>query len=156
MTDLKTLLARLTPREQILLTAAGALFIVIGVWTWVWQPITAQNALQKERIARYLTLISLARETQNTLPAQPAPCAQETALAPRITKSAETANIPLTRLDPEGTRLKLTVATTQYADVMQWIAALEATSCVTVSDVDMTRLTQPGQISVRMTLEDTQ
>ncbi|WP_281709344.1 type II secretion system protein GspM [Phaeobacter italicus] len=154
MNRLNTLLTRLTPREQLLLAAGAALITLLGTWSLVWQPIKAQNALQEDRIARYLTLISLARDTQEGMTTQPTICGEQTALAPRITKSAETANIPLSRLDPEGTRLRITVATARYSDAMQWIAALEATACVTVTAVEMIRLPEPGQVSIRMTLED--
>jgi general secretion pathway protein M len=75
-------------------------------------------------------------------------------LAPRITQSAEGAGIPLARLDPEGTRLRITVAKAGYNDLIEWIAALEATQNVRVVSVEMSRATEPGQVSLRLLLED--
>ncbi|MFC6589488.1 type II secretion system protein GspM [Sulfitobacter pacificus] len=87
----------------------------------------------------------------------PAPVALQadaTPLAPRITQSAEAAGIPLARLDPEGAQLRVTVAKVGYAEASAWIASLEARDGVRVLAIEMSRLTEPGQITLRMTLED--
>ncbi|GLQ29499.1 type II secretion system protein GspM [Sulfitobacter pacificus] len=146
--------AQLTLREQILLAGGATLLLVLGAWLYVWQPITMDRALQNSRIARYLSLIEIARRADTGTPPPVALQADATPLAPRITQSAEAAGIPLARLDPEGAQLRVTVAKVGYAEASAWIASLEARDGVRVLAIEMSRLTEPGQITLRMTLED--
>lgn len=149
-----TALSRLTLREKGLLAGGGVVLGILGLWMYVWQPLIEQRADQNDRIARYLSLIDIAREAPGTVQKPASACTDGAALGPRITNSAETAGIPLTRLDPEGARLRITVSSAGYADAMLWIAELEATACARALSVEMSRLTEPGQVSLRMTLED--
>jgi general secretion pathway protein M len=146
----------LTLREQVMVSGGGAILLVLGLWFYVWQPVAAEQRLQSERIARYLSILDIARTAQDGAPRQAVAVVNRTPLAPRITQSAEAAGIPLSRLDPEGARLRVTVAKVGYAEATGWIADLEATSGVRALSIDMARLTEPAQVSLRMTLEDAQ
>ncbi|MDF1727660.1 MAG: type II secretion system protein M [Sulfitobacter sp.] len=147
-------LAGLTPRERLLILGGGAILILLAVWFYVWQPVVQAQAAQSDRIARYLTLIDLARQNGEGAPVAPAPQVPDTPLAQRITQSGEAAGITLARLDPEGARLRITVAEAPYAELIAWIAALEAQSGVRALSVEMSRLTGPGMVSLRMMVEN--
>lgn len=147
-------LSRLTTREKRLLALGGAVLLIAGLWLYVWQPLAEARAMQEARIARYLAVLDITDRVSPTVPKEVSSCTDAGPLGPRITQSAETAGIPLARLDPEGARLRITVAETGYAEAMAWIAALEARSCARATSVEMARLTQPGQVSMRMTLEE--
>ncbi|KIN74989.1 general secretion pathway protein M [Sulfitobacter noctilucae] len=147
-------LASLTPRERVLILGGGTLLLVFAVWFYVWQPIAAAQNVQTERIARYLSVIDLAGQMGDPVTQVAATSAPDTPLAQRITRSGEAAGIALARLDPEGRRLRVTVAEAPYADLIGWIATLEAESGVRALSVEMSRLTGPGMVSLRMTVED--
>ncbi|MFA8386237.1 MAG: type II secretion system protein GspM [Pelagibaca sp.] len=149
-----TAFSRLTLREKWLLIAGGGGLLLLCLWLYIWQPVNDQRALQQDRIARYLSLIDIAGQTQDVTRPDLATCNDTSALGPRITRSAEASDIPLARLDPEGPRLRITVSNTGYAGAMSWISELEATTCTKVVAVEMVRLAEPGKISLRMTLED--
>lgn len=151
-----TTFKNLTPREQILLLGGGAVLIVIGIWLYVWQPLTAERAQQADRIARYLTIIEIAETADNTQPRAPVVASPTTSLAPRVTQSAEAAGIQIARLDPDDPRLRLTVVKASFVEITSWIAMLEANDGIRAVAVEMSRQTEPGQVSVRMTVEDTQ
>ncbi len=146
-------LAALTLRERLLLLGGGGVVLLLGLWLYVWQPVMAERALQADRIARYLSLINIADNAALTSAVSPRPV-RSTPLAPRITQSAETAGIAVARLDPDGPRLRVTVAKASFTDLVAWIAALEADTGVRALSVEMSRLTEPGQVSLRLTLED--
>lgn len=147
---------QLTPREQFLLLGGGAVLLLAGLWLYVVQPMMAERTTQAERIARYLTVLQIASAADTGSPPVLRSPAQNTPLAPRITQSAETAGITLARLDPEGARLRVTVSAARFVDVVSWIATLEAGSGVRALSVELSRLTEPGQVSLRMTVEDAQ
>lgn len=146
--------SHLTTREKRLLTGGAVLVTVLGVWFYGWQPIAAQRGEQQDRIARYLSLMDIAQAAPRATPPTDNICQQSTALGPRVTQSAESVGIPLARLDPEGPRLRITVADTTYGTAVAWISQLETRDCVRAAAVEMSRLTAPGRVSLRMTLED--
>ncbi|KAA0916349.1 type II secretion system protein M [Aquicoccus porphyridii] len=151
-----SILARLNPRERVIVLGGGAFLIALAAWFYVWQPLASERAEQAERIARYLAVIEITRMVDNRAPTvEPAPV-NDAPLTPRITQSAEAAGIPLARLDPDGSRLRITVASAGFAELTRWIAALESVEGVRALSVEMSRLTQPGQVSMRLTLEDAQ
>lgn len=147
-------LGNLTPRERLLIAGSSVFLLVVGGWFYVWQPIVQASAVQAERISRYLTLIELTRPGSGAAPVSAPVAVPDTPLAQRITQSGESAGIPLARLDPDGARLRVTVAEAAFADLITWIAALEAQSGVRAVSVEMSRLTGPGMVSLRMTVEN--
>lgn len=145
----------LTHREQLMLLGGAAVLIIAGLWLYVWQPLRAEQALQSDRISRYLTLLEIVQGTNDTAHTRITPAVDAlTPLAPRITQSAKAADIAIARLDPEGDRLRLTVAKADFAVIIQWIASLEAAESIRAVSIEIARLTEPGQVSMRITVED--
>lgn len=144
----------LTLRERLLVMGGGALLLVLGAWLYVWQPIVQMQTTQTDRIARYLTVLDLSDGMGGSAPQIAVSPTPATPLAQRITQSGEAAGIALARLDPDGPRLRVTVAEASYASLIGWIASLEAESGVRMLSVEMSRLTGPGTVSLRMSVED--
>lgn len=151
-----SVLDKLNPRERMLLLGGGGLLLVLGLWLYGWQPVMAERVVQKDRIARYLSTIQIAQNAKTGAPIEARAPALATPIGPRVTQSASDAGIPLARLDPDGPRLRVTVAKAGFTELSAWIASLEATSGVRALSVEMDRLTEPGQVSLRLTLEDAQ
>lgn len=147
-------LRHLSTREKRLLIGGAVFVTALAMWFYGWQPVVSQRDAQQDRIARYLALIDIAQATPDAAPTVAMQCEAEAALAPRVTQSADMAGIPLARLDPEGARLRITVSDTRYVDAIAWISRLETQDCVRAATVEMARLTEPGRVSLRMTLED--
>jgi general secretion pathway protein M len=147
-------LSQLSARERVLLLGGGALLLALAGWLYLWQPLLAARANQAERIGHYLSVLALADRagaaplTATESPESAAPLAQ------RVTRSGEAAGIPLARLDPEGVRLRITVAEAGFAELIGWIAELEAAAGVRALSVEIARLTEPGRVSLRMTVEE--
>jgi type II secretory pathway component PulM len=125
------LLSRLNPRERMLVLTGGAVLLIYGLWTFVWLPTVSERALQTDRIARYLAVTQIALTADDAVP---------------VAVRSPNAAIPLAP--------RITVAKAGYNDLIEWIAALEATQNVRVVSVEMSRATEPGQVSLRLLLED--
>lgn len=147
-------LGSLSPRERHLLLGGGAFLLILGVWFYVWQPIFQAKAVQTDRIIRYLALIDLTDQKARARPLVETATTPDLPLAQRLTQSSQEADITLARLDPDGERLRVTVASAPYHSLIVWIASLEAQSSVRAVSVEMSRLTAPGMVSLRMTVED--
>lgn len=148
-------LSKLNPRERLIVLGGGALLLVLGLWIYVWQPLMAERAVQHDRISRYLAVIEIARNAETPVAVAAPRGASDVPIGPRVTQSAAAAGIPLARLDPDGSRLRITVAKAGYAELIGWIATLESAEEVRALSVEMSRLTEPGQVSLRLLLEDT-
>lgn len=144
----------LTPRERVLLSVGAGVVVAAAMWMYVWQPLADQRREQQDRIARYAAILDLAERAPETSTQVTPACAGAGALAPRVVESAEKVGIPLARLDPQGAQLRVTVAETAYDTAVAWIAALEAQTCVRATAIEMSRLTAPGQVSMRITLQE--
>lgn len=147
-------LSELTPREKLLIGLAAGVLSVTAIWLYVWQPLSERYSAQQDRIARYASILNIVERAPETAAQAMPACTRTGALAPRVVESAEAAGIVLARLDPQGGALRVTVADSAYDAAIDWIAELEARSCVRATSVQMSRLTAPGQVTLRITLQE--
>ena len=142
-------LASLSARERMLLLLVLPLVLLVAGWRLAWVPISDARAAREAEIAGYRMVaeaVSRAGATPLAAPPDAAP------LATRVTTSAEAAGLPLSRLEPEGESLRVTVAEAGFAQLVRWLADLEGEG-VLVSAVEMDRRTAPGVVSARVLLE---
>lgn len=139
----------LSPRERVLV--GGLLPVVVGValWQLVWQPIQNRRAalVSEIQILRQIEAAALATDPAAT----PDPIRTEP-LAARVTRHARTAGLDLSRLDPEGARMRVTLSDAGFDDLIGWIAALEQDGVLTTA-IQIDRRPAPGQVAARLTLE---
>ncbi|SLN13006.1 Type II secretion system protein M [Roseivivax jejudonensis] len=148
-------LASLSPRERMLLLVGAVLILALVLWRFAWQPIQAERAALNDDIARYLALRRVA-ELADVAPGGTAQGAAEPAapLSQRATRSAESAGVRITRIDPQGARLTLVVQDAAFRDILAWTVALEREEYARVTALEVDRQTAPGTVSARLTLED--
>lgn len=149
-----TRLSGLTPREKGLLAAGAAVLAGAAAWLLVVVPLIEQRRALEDRIARYANILNVVDAAPRAGDGAAPACTATGPLAPRVVARAEAAGIALARLAPDAGRLRVTVAETGYADAIAWIADLETRACARATSVEMARLTAPGQVSLRLTLEE--
>lgn len=143
-------LASLSTRERVLLLLVLPLVVLVAGWRLAWVPLSDARAAREAEIAGY----RMVAEAASRAGAAPLAASADAApLATRVTASAEVAGLSLSRLEPEGERLRVAVAQAGFAQVILWLADLEGED-VLVSAVEMDRRTAPGAVSVRVLLED--
>lgn len=146
----------LTHRERVLLLGGGLLILTLMLWRFAWQPIQQERLALHEDIARYLALAQVADAVAAQGGATTSAASATVPLSQRATRSAELAGITLARLDPEGGRLRVTVEQARFADLLEWIMALETNEAATLQNLEISRLPEPGIVSARLTLENAQ
>jgi general secretion pathway protein M len=144
---------QLSQRERRMLAGGAVLLGALLMLRFGWMPIEAERADLNSDIARYLTLESLAQRADTRPAVQTATPAQSAPVPQRITQSAEAAGIPLTRLEAEGDRLRISVQSAAFADLITWIADMETTRALRLVAVELDRLAEPGTVSARLTVE---
>ncbi|QFT61976.1 type II secretion system protein GspM [Roseivivax sp. THAF30] len=148
-------LANLSPRERMMLLFCAVLIPALVLWRFAWQPIQAERAALNDEIARYLALRRVAEQV-DVAPGGTAQTAEMplAALSQRATRSAEAASVRITRIDPRGASLTLVVQEAAFREILAWIVALEREERARVTALEVDRLTVPGTVSARLTLED--
>ncbi|WP_407492956.1 type II secretion system protein GspM [Pseudooceanicola sp. MF1-13] len=144
-------LSSLNARERVMMIGGGLFLIALLGWQFAWRLILVEQAELKQDMARYLMLAQVADEvgsvsqTTGSVPSIP--------LAQRVTRSADAAGVTLARLDPDGTRLRVTVERAPFADLILWVEALQAREGARPVALQIERLTEPGIVTARLTLE---
>lgn len=146
----------LTHRERVLVLGGGLLLVTLMLWRFGWQPIQQERRALHEDITRYLALAQVADAAAAQGGAKKTAVQPSVPLAQRVTRSAEVAGVALARLDPEGESLRVTVEQVRFAELLEWIVALETIEGATAQYLEISRLPEPGTVSARLTLENTQ
>ena len=149
---------RLEPRERLLLGAVMPLAIVAASWTLAYVPLQERRDETRRKIADYRAIAisatgvaARAEATPTTLAPPPAPTRS---IAARVTLAAEGAGLPLSRLEPSGTELRVVMQDVAFPALIELLAELETSHGVRLVSIEADRRVEPGVVSVTMTLED--
>lgn len=152
-----TALASLSRREKFLIGLAAVILPAALVWQFIWKPLEMERAATLAEIARLDALIHVAAQAgARTGRGQPTAAVDPRPPSQRITGSAATAGIALTRLEPEGRRFRVAVSELQFDDALQWIATLRRDHGLKVAELDMARRLTPGAVTMTLALEPLQ
>ena len=143
----------LSVRERALLLVAFPIVVIFAGHQFAWQPLQELRASREAEIASYRFVAQSAAETGTQI----TPVEEEDAapFAARVTQSAEAAGLSLRRLEPEGDRLRVAIEEAPFAQVVLWIADLEAEQDVLLAAIEIDRRLVPGTVSARLLLEAT-
>ncbi len=146
MTDL---FANRTPREKLLLASLTALTFIWLAVTQVWQPL---HSLRQDIAARIPRIERALAEVQ----ANPTP--QTTATDPRttpalLTDAADTFGLTITRLQPQGTQVLVTLEDAPFDTILLWTQSLLQEGGLRLTQLTLTRRPAPGIVATTLTVE---
>lgn len=146
-------LDRLSPRERRLLWIALPTLALVAGWTFVWQPLAAGRAAIEADISEARTLIAAVERfpKDEASEARP-PSSVETPISTRLTRSAEAAGVTLARIEPQGAGLTAIVTSAPFDDIIAWIAAMEDTERMRLTEIELDRRPELGVVSARLTM----
>ena len=146
-----------TKREQILIRLCSGFMVLFFFYTAVWLPVSARRDDELARIARYEVAIARlgalsepgSTGASRTVSLQ----GNDTPLDVLVTKSAETVALPIRRLEPGQTNVSVTMDAVKFDTLVGWLDTLARENGVTAAVLTLERQTEPGVVSVRLTLE---
>ncbi|WP_341212341.1 type II secretion system protein GspM [uncultured Limimaricola sp.] len=148
-------LSRLNPRERMLLFVVLPVALILALIWFVWLPLNEHRRSLGAEIANYRLVEASARAAAARPATQRPELSQDRApLAARVTRSAEAAGLLLRRLEPDGGLLRVTIDEAAFDAVILWISDLETDEAVGVVAIEAERRTEPGVVSLRLTLEE--
>lgn len=148
-------LSRLNPRERMLVFVVLPVALILALIWFVWLPLNEHRRSLGAEIANYRLVEASARAAAARPATQRPELLQDRApLAARVTRSAEAAGLLLRRLEPDGGLLRVTIDEAAFDAVILWISDLETDEAVGVVAIEAERRTEPGVVSLRLTLEE--
>ncbi len=136
-------------REQILLAALSVALILAALLLLVIAPLRAERADALARI-RVAALLEARLRAGEGNPVARARIQRGTASA-ILTDSASAARLTIDRIEPEGGGTRVVIADAPFDQVLRWIADLEATSRLRVSQSSIVRKS-PGIVSTTLVI----
>lgn len=153
-------LARLAPRERVMVIAAAIVVTLTVIYLALWEPLVQYRA-------REATNLESARALANRLEVIGAQVAAQRGSTPAATASrnlsllaavdqaarAGTLGKPPARLQPEGdNEVRVWLERTAFDGMVRWVHELDRQHGIVVSTADIERLSEPGLVDARLTL----
>lgn len=155
---LETRLNQMNQREQLLVSAAGVLFVVTLAYFIAWKPLADGIAERETKIAAQQELLQWVRENTGRYLAQKGgvqskdstpTSAISGSMSERVTRLASAAKIEVTRMQPQSDSLVVVIDQVPFNTLLQFIEALETQGGLVIEHLDATEGGEPGIVRVR-------
>lgn len=143
-----------TARERVLILGMGLALAVYAAIACAVQPMLGSRAAALESIA--LADAALARLEASPGGDGAAVSARATVARPVTAVLADTATdfgLTILRIEPEGAGARLTLGEADFAELLDWISALEREHGLRLTAVEMDRRPEPGVVAALLTVE---
>jgi len=147
----------LSARERRLIVVGVIVLAGFSVFQFLWLPAQAERQKLAAQISDYYAVQTAAanyRPSANG--ASTANIQKSGTLSTRLVSSAEAANLSVSRLEPEGARMRLTFGEVPFPSFISWVSKLQKEQSVIIVDLDLNRRPQPGVVSASIVLEQRQ
>lgn len=159
MSELQRRWRQISLRERVLLIGCGGLMLLSLCYYALWQPWQQQSAQRQRAIDREKQTVDWMQQQAPRLRQQgsrpPLQKGESLSLSALTARSAAVQGLNITRLQPQGERLAVTLDNSDFNQLMRWLTDLEQNSGVKVFALEVTALPRtPGWVAVnKLTLE---
>ncbi|PVZ84716.1 type II secretion system protein M [Serratia sp. S1B] len=157
MNELKRRWLQLQPREQGLLLGCGALLIISLCYYALWLPWQKQTEQWQRTITREKSTVEWMQQQAPRLrqPQTRSAPDESLSLSAAVAQSAAAQNINISRLQPQGTGLAVTLEPSDFNQLMLWLSRLEQQYHVQIVALDVTAIAnKPGWVTVNKLMLD--
>ncbi|MBC3765872.1 type II secretion system protein GspM [Neptunicella marina] len=155
---MKALLARyqqLTEREQRIVLVGSIVLILFLFYSLIWSPLSQSVEQGRKNVAAQQKLLSWVSANANKAQQLRRGSNQNNrfsgSLPQAVNQLAQRYQIPIARMQPNGSTLQLWVDQADFAQTVDWLKAIEDKG-IDILDVDIAETTQSGQIKIRRLL----
>ena len=152
----------LNPRQQRVLTVAGAALALVLVYVWIWEPLVETRAAERERVAQQQALLDwldavapMAEQLRRSGSGSRAQSLGDRSLLGLADETARAAGLAgaLTRIEPVGERqVRVWLDGADFVATMGWLESLSRSQPIQVGQLQVDRARSRGQVNVRVTL----
>lgn len=149
MNGLARFLATKSPRERLLMAALAVVALTWLALTQIWQPLQAHRRDLAARIPRIERALAQVQSAPEAL----APPTDPRATTAILAEAADTFDLKISRLQPQGNGAQLTLEDAPFDTVLLWIEALERDDALRLIDLTLIRRPAPGVVGATLTME---
>jgi general secretion pathway protein M len=147
--------AHLEPNERTMVTVLFAFLCVVVLYVGIWRPLSDWSSSADAQYRRQLAVVDWMRlhEKEARAAGQRADGTRESgSLLTTVANSAAHAGIQLLRYQPEGGGVSVVLQNQSFTALIQWIAALEQESHVSVKQISIDSQGETGLVNARIIL----
>ena len=151
MDAIKSWFKSLSEREQKLVSMGGSVGIVCLLYFTIWSPLNTSIETHKAALATEKeTLIWVKEQTAraNILRASSTKTSYSGSLTQLVNQTTRSANIPVSRMQPQGEELQVSIDQVPFNDLIKWLDTLEKRG-VQVILSDVSEVDAQGFVQVR-------
>jgi general secretion pathway protein M len=154
--QVETELAKLQPRERVIVIGGSILAALAFVYLAIWKPVELARHNGEKRLADAREIAVQLQRASSIVPrsagAQQLGGGSLLATVDQASKSGDLGK-PLSRLSPEGdAQVRAWVEDVQFDSLMRWISSLQSRYGVRVDSVEIERQPTPGLVNARLSL----
>ncbi|MGA1677003.1 MAG: type II secretion system protein GspM [Pseudomonadales bacterium] len=145
------------PRDQRILQILALAFLLTLVWLGVWKPIQDWKLVEQNRLGNAQGTVDWMRTNEmrarEVSQARQGEGASGRALLPLVTRSAESAGIALTRVQPDAEgSVSIILQDQSFNEVVRWLHQIEQNNGVTIERGAFDATTASGRINAQIRL----
>ena len=143
---------QLNEREQQLISALAAVFIIFILYSAVWQPLNENLVKTKEKIERQQTLLSWVKTgttRYTSIKKQGGSAKGKGSLSSIANRTARINSIVIARIQPQGDDIQIWIDEAPFSQLLQWLEHLSSKEGLQVKAIDLSTSDKPGVVRVR-------
>lgn len=156
MNELRKRLQQISSLEGSLLTGCVALLTVIFVYYGLWQPWLLREDKWRATAAREKSTVEWMKQQAPNIRRQEPGMPQQgepLSLSAAVARTSTAYGVSVSRLQPQGERLAVTLAPVEFNALMQWLTQLERRHRIRTVVFDVSaQSNSPGQVTVNRLL----
>lgn len=156
MNELRKRLQQISSREGRLLTGCVALLAVVFIYYGLWQPWLLREDKWRATAAREKSTVEWMKQQAPNIKRQEPGMPQQgepLSLSAAVASTSTAYGVSVSRLQPQGERLAVTLAPIEFNALMQWLTQLERRHRIRTVVFDVSaQSNQPGRVTVNRLL----
>lgn len=144
----------LQAREQQLVVVMSVFIGIFIIYSLVWQPLSNGVVEKEAKLQRQYQLLSWVQE--NTAAYQAANKSSSNSsrgsISSTVNRTVKQRNITITRMQPQGDELQVTIDSVPFNALMDWLQGLSSQHGIKVKSIDMAKTDDKGVVKIRRLL----
>lgn len=144
----------LQTREQQLVLVMSVFIGIFILYSLVWQPLTNGVVEKQAKLDRQHQLLSWVQENTAVYKAtnQSGASNRGGSISSTVNRTVKQRNITVTRMQPQGDELQVTIDSVPFNSLMDWLQGLSSQHGIKVKSIDMAKTDDKGVVKIRRLL----
>ena len=142
----------LNQREQYLVIVMGVFIGIFMLYQLIWQAVNDSISDKQLKVERYQALLLWVNEKKaeyNTYAKQSSNDSSDASLSSIVNRSANKNKISISRIQPQGDEISVTIDEVPFNNVMEWLKQMAVADGVIIKAIDIAQDDTQGVVKIR-------